>query len=426
MLSYTNVKVIHVSTSDRLGGAAIAAKRLNDVFNEYNIDSKLLIRDRTLDSNKILDINAQYGNFKKLGLHLISSGFNVLVQKMLRPIRGTFSLSYGFYRISELDELKTSDIVYIHWCNQSFISIKEIERILKIGKPTIIVLHDMWYLTGGCHHSLGCEGLKNCCYKCPAIGRKSFSWMAKIQLKLKKRLSQYNNLSIVSPSFWMDRNISDLSIYKNNRHLVIPNVLPIETFKPLDKKISRSILDLPRDKKLVMFLADGGTSNPYKGWQYLKDSLKLLNQSKNIELVVVGNEVSEIDITEIGMKIHSFGKVTDEITLPIFYSAVDIFVTSSLADNAPQVVVEAQSCGCPVIGFRVGGIPDMMLPSQIENLVQPKNARALADKIMMVLGEERTIDERDNMHLEIEKVFGPSSVITKHKQLWEQFTPKFQ
>ena len=175
-----------------------------------------------------------------------------------------------------------------------------------------------------------------------------------------------------------------------------------------------------------MFLADGGTSNPYKGWQYLKDSLKLLNQSKNIELVVVGNEVSEIDITEIGMKIHSFGKVTDEITLPIFYSAVDIFVTSSLADNAPQVVVEAQSCGCPVIGFRVGGIPDMMLPSQIENLVQPKNARALADKIMMVLGEERTIDERDNMHLEIEKVFGPSSVITKHKQLWEQFTPKFQ
>lgn len=425
MSSYTSPKVIHISTSDRLGGAAIAAKRLNDTFNENNIDSILLTRDCTTSSERILDINTKYGNFKKFYLKLASSGFNLLSKTIIKPIRGTFSLPYGFYRISKLKELRVADIIYIHWCNQSFISISEIERILKIGKPTFLVLHDMWYLTGGCHHSLDCGGLKNTCSKCPAIGRNSFSWLAKKQLKLKKRLANYNNLTIVSPSLWMEKNVSDLSIFRNNRHLVILNPLPTEIFKTFDKITSRNILGLPVDKKLVMFLADGGTSNPYKGWQYLKKALMLLD-NKNIELVVVGNEVSEADREEIGMKIHSFGKINDEIILPLFYSAVDLFVSSSLADNAPQVVVEAQSCGCPVVAFKVGGVPDMMLPSQIGNLVQSKNSRALADKITMFLCEEQKIEDRNRMHLEIEKIFGTSSVIKKHKQLWKQTGLKFQ
>ncbi len=42
------------------------------------------------------------------------------------------------------------------------------------------------------------------------------------------------------------------------------------------------------------------------------------------------------------------------------YNAVDIYATPSLQDNLPNTIVEAMSCGIPCVGFRVGGIPEMI------------------------------------------------------------------
>jgi glycosyltransferase involved in cell wall biosynthesis len=46
--------------------------------------------------------------------------------------------------------------------------------------------------------------------------------------------------------------------------------------------------------------------------------------------------------------------------MSVVYSAADVFVIPSLMDNLPNTVLESLMCGTPVIGFPVGGIPDMI------------------------------------------------------------------
>jgi glycosyltransferase involved in cell wall biosynthesis len=58
--------------------------------------------------------------------------------------------------------------------------------------------------------------------------------------------------------------------------------------------------------------------------------------------------------------IKELGSISDERLMSIIYSAADVFVIPSLMDNLPNTVLEALMCGTPVIGFPVGGIPDMV------------------------------------------------------------------
>lgn len=414
------MKIVHLSTSDRNGGAAIAAYRLNDAINRINKEdlSELLVRDKTSSSEYVIGIDDKstiYRFIKKLAT-IISSR---VTQSLLKPF-GTFSIDKGYYRLSKHSLIKEADIIYLHWCNNGLLNIKETTRILKLGKPTYIFLHDMWYLTGGCHHSLGCKGFENDCKRCPLIGDSRLSRVSKRMLKQKSKLSKFKNLTMISPSHWMDKQVEVSSIFKNSKHVVIPNILPSEIFKPIDQYKAREILNLPQDKKLIMFMAVGGTDNPYKGWQELKDALCQLNLDLTPELMVIGNNVSKKDQEMIGLKIHSFGKIQDEISLPLLYSAADLFVTPSLAESFSQVSAEAQSCGCPVVGFKIGGIPDVIVEKERANLVEPKDSKALAAKISEVLCHSERLDERIYRHNEMERKFGESQIIDQHKALWIQ------
>ena len=77
----------------------------------------------------------------------------LIKEKMLHNVV-TFSMGkYWSCRIHNLPLVQEADIIYIHWINGGFLTVKEIESILKLGKPTFIFLHDMWLLTGGCHYA---------------------------------------------------------------------------------------------------------------------------------------------------------------------------------------------------------------------------------------------------------------------------------
>ena len=63
----------------------------------------------------------------------------------------------------------------------------------------------------------------------------------------------------------------------------------------------------------------------------------------------------------------------------------DVFVISSLQDNLPNVVPESLACGTPVVGFNIGGIPDMIQHMQTGYLVQNISAQELANGILWTL-----------------------------------------
>ncbi len=82
------------------------------------------------------------------------------------------------------------------------------------------------------------------------------------------------------------------------------------------------------------------------------------------------------------------GELHDEITLALAYSAADVFVCPSREESFSNTTLESLACGTPVVGFAVGGIPDMIEHKVNGMLATPHDPQELAAGIAYVLEEE--------------------------------------
>lgn len=71
--------------------------------------------------------------------------------------------------ITSLPEFKWADVVHLNWINQGMLSLRNIRKIVKSGKPVVWTMHDMWQATGICHYSGGCMSYKTGCAGCPLL-----------------------------------------------------------------------------------------------------------------------------------------------------------------------------------------------------------------------------------------------------------------
>ena len=77
--------------------------------------------------------------------------------------------------------------------------------------------------------------------------------------------------------------------------------------------------------------------------------------------------------------------INKEAELAEIYSLADVFVTTSLEDNLPNMVMEAMACGTPVVAFNTGGIPEMVDHLQNGYLAEFKSATDMAKGLHEVL-----------------------------------------
>jgi glycosyltransferase involved in cell wall biosynthesis len=87
-----------------------------------------------------------------------------------------------------------------------------------------------------------------------------------------------------------------------------------------------------------------------------------------------------------------------------FLDSVDLFVLPSRAEGLPRAMLEAMARGCPCIGSRVGGIPELLNP---DDLVPAGDAGALAAKILEVAGAPQRLRQMAARNLEKAKQFSP-------------------
>ena len=92
--------------------------------------------------------------------------------------------------------------------------------------------------------------------------------------------------------------------------------------------------------------------------------------------------------SEVPVAHNHVGEVTNERMLSLVYSAADLLVSASLAESFGLTVVEAMACGTPVVGFDVGGIPDMVRPGETGLLAPAGDTDALAAGIRRMLTDD--------------------------------------
>ena len=156
------MRVLIINTSERIGGAAIAANRLMESLNDAGIDTGMLVLHKTSHSDKVHTVGKSWQRkFTFIWERLIIWANNLFSRKNLFRV----SIANTGFDVTRLPVFKEADIIHLHWINQGMLSLHNIQQVITSGKPVVWTMHDMWECTSICHYSYSCESFKNECGK---------------------------------------------------------------------------------------------------------------------------------------------------------------------------------------------------------------------------------------------------------------------
>ena len=409
------MKLLLVNTNDISGGAAIAAYRLLKGLQKNGVQSQMLVQSKKSDDYSVIGPHSKWQkNFGKLKPML--DNIPITFYKYRKKIM--FSPAITPDNISKKIQDINPDIVHLHWIALGFI---KIETLAKISKPMIWTLHDMWAFTGGCHYDEECKKYIKNCGCCPTLNSNKEKDLSCKIWKRKKKAWENLDLTIVTPSSWLGECARESSLFCNTRVEVIPNGIDLNRFKPIDKNIARDILCLPKDKKLILFGSLSALSDKRKGFSLLKEALKkyFSKENKGIELIIFGSSKPR-DEENLSFKTHYLGRLNDEISLALVYSAADVMIVPSMQDNLPNTVMESLACGTPVVAFNIGGIPDMIEHQKNSYLAIPFKTEDLAYGIKWVLEDDgRRKKLSENAREKVIKEFDIVKIAKRYEDLYE-------
>jgi glycosyltransferase involved in cell wall biosynthesis len=378
------MKVLHLSTHDIRGGAAIATTNLHLALLKKGIDSEIFVQRRYSTIPKVNEDN-----------RLLFKFINTL-----KPIVDQLPLLIRFHKRKELFtpnkiknerllsiiEEKQPDIIHLHWIGKGFF---RIEDLLKINQPMIWTCHDMWTFTGGCHYSMTCTKYKTRCSKCEILDSNRNNDLSEQLFDYKKRLFfKLPNIQFVCVSRWLSKCLKHSAILSGHKVQVIPNLVDTDFFTPKDKSVCREKLQLETDKTYMLFGAINASTDQRKGFGLLKQAIQLLERN-DFEIVVFGsNETKSVLLGDV--KINYVGKLS-RLNLVDFYSAADFLVVPSIQEAFGQIVTESLSCETPVISFKNTGPGDIITHKLDGYLVDCISPKPLSDGINWMIQNHKEL-----------------------------------
>lgn len=374
--------VLQLSTFHWEGGAGVAAARLHQALLNTGVDSHLMVSETSRPGPQTTAWADNPWKSKKAWGNFVLERLSFLPFEKDKSVRFAFSPAAAGSDIADHPLVKQASIIHLHWINFGFLSLKSLEKLFTLGKPVVWTLHDMWTFTGGCHYNRGCDHyLSHCCY-CPYLKKPGQYDIAFAQFEKKQALYQNTNLTLVSPSRWLDDLVQKAALTTGKPSLAIPNCIDTGLFKPGSRTDARNALGLPNDKKLLLF-AGANTQDPRKGFTYFQEAMRDPRLA-DTEVMILGKGKAE-NFKDMPVKAHFLGKISDASQMVQAYHAADMLVAPSLEDNLPNTIMEAMACGIPAVGFDTGGIPEMIGHQENGFISVPKSASSLSEGIQWVL-----------------------------------------
>ena len=410
------MKVLHLNTSED-GGAARAAMRIHDGLLRNGIDSWFGVQAKTSAKNRVITTTGKINKIKRK----INERSEGLIRRLLNVKMETpWSINRIFFDDiynNILDE--NIDVYHLHWINGGFLSIN---CIAKLKKPIVWTLHDEWPFTGGCHYvSDNCSKFCKGCFKCDQVKGNSVVDLAKRGFSSKEE-KYPKNMTIVGPSRWIAEEAAKSALFANYKIKVIPNGIDINVFKPVNKNFARDVLNLNKDSKIILFGAMAATFDKRKGFQYLYPAIKLLfdkYHNNNIEVVVFGSDIPK-NPPDFGFNVTYTGRLFDDISLSVLYSAADVMVVPSHADNLPNTVMEAMACGTPCVGFDIGGIPDLIISKENGYLAKHYEIEDLSRGIEYILLNEQWEKLSKAARIKVENSYSLDIIAKRYINLYKE------
>ena len=229
------INVVHIQFSAESGGRA--ALRIQQSMEHTGTSSKIL---------SLMPSRRKAGSFVFMNKWArikarIDNKLQALLTRKVQQQYGSFSYPLLGSNVAKLPALKNADVIYIHWALNGFLNFNSIKKIAQLNKPVIIFLHDMWTVTGGCHHSFSCDKYKTTgCSSCYMFETSKKNYLAAKEFSKKLKLyTRFNNLHFVSPSKWLFDCAKQSLLTKSKPVYYIPNILDDTFYKPIEKNKAR-------------------------------------------------------------------------------------------------------------------------------------------------------------------------------------------
>lgn len=436
------MRIAIVNRSDLRGGAAIVSSRLAEALSAVGCEVRMLVVEKLGDSSSTIKVASP----KRAAIPFLAERLKLYVRN-----------GFDRRRLFQLDpasdglplwrqpEILAADAIFLNWTNQGMLSLKGLKKLLRLGKPVFVTMHDMWAFTGICHHSGSCRRYEEHCGYCPLL-KKGIAGRDDLSHQVWKRKEEIysvdgKNLSFVAVSRWLaDRAASSglLKHFADARRLhVIPNPFPLDsascsessrrTQKCPDGNAS-SLLPLPAKDEIRILFGAARIDDPVKDPELLVETTRILAEkypevAPRALLVTFGNLKDPHALDGVAIRHNHLGPLPAE-RLEELYSDALIVLSSSRYETLPGTLVEGQAFGAIPVSTDHGGQSDI-IDHLSTGWLAPwdddirKRAESLAAGIIWAasLDEEALKDIRRRMRSSVNERFSPEKIAESYIRL---------
>jgi glycosyltransferase involved in cell wall biosynthesis len=256
-----------------------------------------------------------------------------------------------------------------------------LSALKEAGLPVVAFMHDGYYASGRCAYPGECRLYETGCDEsCPTADEYPALEPKKIPEAWRLRRQGFcgpRGVALAANSHWTlemaHRSLPDL------RHSsVLYYGVDERLFKRVDRGVARRLLGVPEGKPVIVAGAVS-LGDRRKGGQVLKEVVAAL--AGEAHFLVFGHAASELG------EVQGMGYLHDFRRMPLVYSAADIFLGTSLEEAFGQTYCEAAACGLPVVGFRVGGVPEIARHGLNARLVEAGDLDGTIEQLRCLIRE---------------------------------------
>lgn len=402
------MRIYHLSSAPFSGGAARAGFRLHEgLLREPGVESLWLDASGGAHGPSVLKLTPPTKP-SPLFFRIRRKKWAKITQRHFAPTTPPASNPIGWGSIEMLEKLPKPDVWNLHWVSW-FLDWANLLPWMAEQAPIVWTLHDLNPLRGIWHYEPQTEERtpERLKYEAEAI---------EIKRRALDRIPK-DRLTFVGPSRWMVEECRKSPITVGFRCENIPYGLDTDVFQNRPKEKIREIFGIANSECVIGFVADS-VNDPRKGIGLLMEAIELLaTEHNNLHLLAVGSG----QLKRTYVRCTQVGSVANDVLLSHIYSACDVFVCPSTQDNLPNTVLEALACNVPVVGFEIGGLPDLVIPSRNGFLAkQEKGFSDIAEKIFSALEFSNLILKKEkSCLLNLEDQYTLSSQANSYRMIYD-------
>lgn len=346
------MRIVIINKSDSTGGAAVVSRRLMEALRRQGEDARMLVAEKLTDSPYVEQaaegLRLKYPFLKERLSIFIENGFNR--DTLFKIDTGADGLPLWRHPL-----VKGADAILLNWVNQGFLSLEGVAKIAALGKPVLWTMHDMWNMTGICHHAGECRYYREECGNCHLLVRNRGRNDLSHRIWKQKHDILPRGICYVAVSSWLADKARESRLLKDERVEVIPNAFPLK----MSERTGRL-----RTGKIRMLFGAARVDDPIKGLPVLIEMTRILvdkypELAANLEIVTFGGVKNPEALSGMALPHHHLGMLHGEETVRKVYEEGDILISASSYETLPGTLVEAQAYGCIPVSFNQGGQRDI-------------------------------------------------------------------